>query len=85
MKRDEMEDSKENDAERYLDVDYRELSPQALRGLIEELITREGTDYGLREVTLDDKVDDVERQLRDGDAKVVYDTVDECANIVRAR
>ena len=71
--------------ERFLDIDYRELSGEALRGLIEEFITREGTEYGHREVSLDEKVEDVERQLARGEAKVVYDSVDECANIVPAR
>ena len=71
--------------ERFVDIDYRTLSAEALRGLIEEFITRQGTDYGAREVTLDDKVEDVERQLKSGDARVVFDTVDECANIVPRR
>jgi hypothetical protein len=63
-------------------VDYRRLSPEALRGLIEEFVTREGTDYGLRERDLDEKVRDVERQLSNGEAEIVYDSVDERANIV---
>ena len=67
---------------RFVDVDYRTLSSRALRGLIEEFITRAGTDYGVREVSLDDKVKDVERQLTSGEARIVFDTVDECANIV---
>ena len=52
---------------------------------IEEFITRAGTDYGVREVSLDDKVKDVERQIRSGEARIVFDTVDECANIVPRR
>ena len=71
--------------ERFVDVDYRALSQEALRGLIEEFITREGTEYGLREVSLDEKVEAVERQLARGEAKVIFDCVDECANIVLAR
>ncbi len=67
---------------RFVDVDYRTLSRRALRGLIEEFITRAGTDYGVREVSLVDKVKDVERQLTSGEARIVFDTVDECANIV---
>ena len=67
---------------RFVDIDYRTLSTHALRGLIEEFITRAGTDYGVREVSLDDKVKDVERQLTSGEARIVFDTVDECANIV---
>ena len=70
---------------RFVDVDYRTLSSRALRGLIEEFITRAGTDYGVREVSLDDKVKDVERQIRSGEARIVFDTVDECANIVPRR
>jgi len=32
------------------------LSPEALRGVIEAFVTREGTDYGAQEVPLDTKV-----------------------------
>lgn len=72
-------------SERFVDVDYTQLSAEALRGLIEEFITREGTEYGLREVSLDDKVRDVERQLARGEAKIVFDAVREVANIVLTR
>jgi uncharacterized protein YheU (UPF0270 family) len=36
-------------------IPHRRLSPDALRGVIEAFITREGTDYGLHEVPLADK------------------------------
>ena len=49
-----------------------QLSSQALRGLIEEFITREGTDYGNTVYTLDDKVSQVERQLQAGDVVIVF-------------
>ena len=32
------------------------LSPEALRGVIEAFVTREGTDYGLQDVALATKV-----------------------------
>lgn len=70
---------------RFIEVDYRDLTPEALRGLIEEFITREGTEYGLREVSLDDKVRDIERQLASGEARIVYDRLEEQANIVSTR
>ncbi len=63
-------------------MDYREVSPEALRALIEEFITREGTDYGLVEKTLDQKVRDVARQLESGEARLTFDLVEERANIV---
>lgn len=66
-------------------VDHRQLSKQARRGLIEEFITREGTEYGHAEFSMDEKVAQVERQLDAGEAKVVYDTVEERVNIVSTR
>jgi len=71
--------------ERFVPVDYRDLSPEALRGLMEEFVSREGTDYGLRERSFEDKVRDVERQLESGEARIVYDLFEERANIVRVR
>lgn len=41
------------------------LSPEALRGVIEAFVTREGTDYGAQEVPLDTKVCQVRQQLSD--------------------
>ena len=72
----------DSEEERLVDVDYRLLSAEALRGLVEEFITREGTEYGDREFSLDDKVHQVERQLASGEVKIVFDSVDERANLV---
>jgi uncharacterized protein len=58
------------------------LSPQALDGLIEEFVTRDGTDYGTEERTLDDKKDAVRRQLDSGDVAIVFDAETETANII---
>ena len=58
------------------------LSPQALDGLIEEFVTRDGTDYGAEERTLDDKKDAVRRQLDSGDVAIVFDPETETANII---
>ena len=58
------------------------LSPQALDGLIEEFVTRDGTDYGAEERTLDDKKDAVRRQLDSGDVAIVFDPETQTSNIV---
>ena len=42
---------------------HRLLSPDALRGVIEAFIMREGTDYGVHEVPLATKVFQVQQQL----------------------
>jgi uncharacterized protein YheU (UPF0270 family) len=54
-------------------VPHRELSPSALRGVIESFVLREGTDYGDRDVPLDEKVDAVQAQLERGEARIVFD------------
>lgn len=64
---------------------WEELSPEALRGLVEEYITREGTDYGHREVSLERKVEQVMAQLRVGEAVVSYDPETESVTIIPAR
>lgn len=68
-----------------IQVPWEELSPEALRGLVEEYITREGTDYGHREVSLDRKVEQVMAQLRSGEAVVSYDPETGSVTIVAAR
>ena len=72
----------DSEEERLVDVNYKLLSAETLRGLVEEFITREGTEYGHREFSLDDKVRQVERQLASGEVKIVFDNVEERANLV---
>lgn len=68
--------------DRFVTIDYRDLSADALRGLVEELITRQGTDYGAEEARFETKVEDVYRRLAADEARIVFDTVDEHASIV---
>jgi uncharacterized protein YheU (UPF0270 family) len=54
-------------------IPHRELSAEALQGLIEEFVTRDGTDYGGIEVGLAEKVAQVKHQLDAGLAVIVFD------------
>jgi uncharacterized protein YheU (UPF0270 family) len=54
-------------------IPHRMLSPEALRGVLEAFITREGTDYGVHEVSLATKVGQVRHQLDAGTAVIIYD------------
>ena len=54
-------------------IAWQDLSQEALTGVIEEYITREGTDYGHGEWTLEDKVLAVRKQLESGEAVIIYD------------
>jgi hypothetical protein len=66
-------------------VPHTELSPEALRGVIEAFVLREGTDYGDREASHEAKVADVLRQLERGEAYVRFDPLDSSVTIVPAR
>lgn len=63
-------------------VPYEKLSTEALRGLIEEFVTRPGTDTGYTEGSLEENVEMVLMQLKLGDVFVVYDANMQTANIV---
>ena len=54
-------------------VPHDELSADALNGVVEAFILREGTDYGLVEASFADKRAAVMRQLEDGSVVIVYD------------
>ena len=58
------------------------LSADALQGLIEAFITREGTDYGDYEVELGQKVQQIKHLLVTGDVVLVFDAATESANIM---
>jgi uncharacterized protein len=63
-------------------VPYTELSGDALRGVLESFVLREGTEYGERDVSLDQKVAQVEKQLRRGEAQIVFDPESQTIDIV---
>jgi uncharacterized protein len=53
-----------------------------LRGVLESFVLREGTEYGERDVSLDQKVAQVTRQLQRGEAQIVFDPETESIDIV---
>ena len=63
-------------------IPHRELSPEALRGVLESFVLREGTDYGDREVSLEQKVAQVLRQLERGEAQIIFDATLASVHIV---
>ena len=58
------------------------LSAQALTGLIQSFVLREGTDYGEYDVPFETKVLQMRRQLERGEAEIVYDPNTESFDIV---
>ena len=74
-----------NDASEPVVVEMDELAPETLRGIVEAFVGREGTDYGEREASFEEKVEDVFRQLRSGEARIVFDPDSESINLLPAR
>jgi uncharacterized protein len=71
----------ENETPEPVEVPYTELSPELLHAVIESFVLREGTDYGEREVALEDKVAGVVAQLKRGEAKIIFDPESESVTI----
>jgi uncharacterized protein len=65
-----------------VEVPYGELTPEALRGVVESFVLREGTDYGERDVPFERKVADVLRQLERREAAIMYDPGTDSIDIV---
>ena len=63
-------------------IPFEELSSEALQGLLEEYVSREGTDYGHTSYSLAQKVAAVKRQLETGKAVIVFDPGSGTSNIV---
>jgi uncharacterized protein YheU (UPF0270 family) len=63
-------------------VPYDTLSEDTLGRVIEEFVSRAGTDYGAHEKTLAEKIADVRRQLVEGEAAIVFDPETEHVDIV---
>lgn len=54
-------------------IPHTELSADALRGIIEEYVSREGTEYGSRDYALSEKVAQVMEQLDKGEVVIDFD------------
>lgn len=66
-------------------VPHTELSADALNGVIQSFVLREGTDYGERDIAFETKVMQVLRQLERREAEIVYDQNTESVGIVVRR
>jgi len=63
-------------------IPHKQLSPEALISLIEDVVTRDGTDYGEIETALAVKVAQVKKQLDQGVLMISFDDKDDSIAIV---
>ena len=61
----------------FVAVPIERLEASVLSALLEEYASRDGTDYGVVELSLHEKVADLRLQLRDGSLVLLYDSVGE--------
>lgn len=57
----------------FIEVPWRSLSDEALRGVIEDFVTRDGTDYGAVETPVEQRVAAVKHQLERDQLVVIFD------------
>jgi uncharacterized protein YheU (UPF0270 family) len=75
-------DNKKNIKKKLMIIPYDKLSTEALEALIEEFVTRDGTDTGYEKKSLENDVAMVKRQLKRGDVVIVFDQSTKTGNIV---
>jgi len=63
-------------------VPYTELAADLLHAVVESYVLREGTDYGEKEFSLEEKVAHVIARLKRGEAHIVFDTETESISII---
>jgi hypothetical protein len=67
----------------FIEVPPQRLEQEVLQALLEEYASRDGTDYGERELSLDQKVSNLHRQLERRDLLILFDTETEAWDLVK--
>ncbi|MHB8138122.1 MAG: YheU family protein [Smithellaceae bacterium] len=65
-------------------IPVNKLSAKALQGVIEEFISRNGTDYGAMEASPETSIRQVRAKLESGSAVLIFDDETETTNIFLA-
>ena len=66
----------------YIEVPPERLSADVLQSVIEDFITREGTDYGHADYSLQQKVSQVQQQLQHGEVFIAFDPATESCTLL---
>ena len=68
--------------ENLIEIPWDALAQDTLNALVEEFVTRDGTDYGEQEIALERKVLQVIQGIKRKEYMIVFDTEAESAQIV---
>lgn len=66
-----------------LEIPVEALSPDALNAVIESFILREGTDYGVEELSHESKVARIRKQLAKSEIKLIFDIESESVTFMK--
>ncbi len=70
------------DTDDYIEIPSQQLDADTLTAIIEEFVNREGTDYGLAEYSLEQKVAQVKSQIDQGKVIIAFDIVTESCTLL---
>ena len=68
-----------------MEIPHSQLSDKALRAIIEEFVSREGSEYGPIEYSFEEKVNHVIKLLEHGEVVVTFDAASETCNLIPSR
>jgi uncharacterized protein len=68
-----------------IEIPPEKLSAEIMAAIIEDFIQREGTDYGLVEISAEKKLEQILKQIKRGDVKVVFDQTAESVSLITKR
>lgn len=68
-----------------IEIPWSNLEAATLRRMLEEIVTRDGTDYGAVEVDIGRRIEQAMQALRQGRAQLVWDEATETASLLERR
>ncbi|MEX0738407.1 MAG: YheU family protein [Pseudohongiella sp.] len=68
-----------------MQIPWQRLSTEVLDAVIEEFVSREGTEYGMEDYSLAEKVAQVRLQLQRGEAVIDFDPDTETCHLIAER
>lgn len=63
-------------------IPFESLDPETLRNVLNDIVTRDGTDYGDYDLSLEQKREQALRVLKSGEAVLLFDTESETIQLV---
>lgn len=64
-------------------IPFQQLESDVLQALLQEYVSRDGTDYGAIEISLDEKVSQLMAQLREQELVLCFDPASESCDLLQ--